>query len=300
MAGPGMISLSWTANYCSKLADEVMNLRGEKSLFDFKIHVKDDEFPCAKFVMAVHSPMLRAMLASDMAEVAKQEIRLDHIHKNIIKIILDYMYCEDVSFHKDQLMDLIATADYLQMTELKQMGLDELPDILEPSNVISWWKEAAKMNYDSIKEQCEEMIAVNFSQISQHTDYLNLDFNQMQYYVSDICSDTVNSDDVVDATMRWVGHEEERVAYLEDLLNKVQLNKCSAEGILAGMNNHESMLDKTPMVYKLLLKTLAAVTTAAPKASIGTVLVVDKETHDEVNGCVFSLFVCPDTCNAKT
>ena len=46
--------------------------------------------------MAVHSPMLRAMLTSDMAEVAKQEIRLDHISKDIIQIILDYMYCEDV------------------------------------------------------------------------------------------------------------------------------------------------------------------------------------------------------------
>ena len=50
----------------------------------------------ARFIMAVHSPMLRAMLTSDMAEVTKQEIRLDHICKDIIQIILDYMYCEDV------------------------------------------------------------------------------------------------------------------------------------------------------------------------------------------------------------
>ena len=68
--------------------------------------------------------------------------------------------------------------------------------------------------------------------------------------------------------MRWVGHEEKRVSYLEDLLSKVQLNKCSAEGIKAGMKNHESLLDKTPMVYKLLLETLADTATAEPKASI--------------------------------
>ena len=270
MAGPGMISLSRTANYCSKLADEVMKLRGEKFFFDFKILVKDYEFPCAKFVMAVHSPMLRAMLTSDMAEVAKQEIRLDHIRKDIIQIVLDYMYCEDVSVHKDQLMDLIAAADYLQMAELKQMGLDEVPDILEPGTVISWWKEAAKKNYDSIKERCDVMIVENFKHISQETDFLNLDFNQMQHYISDICSDTVNSDDIIDAIMKWVGHEEERVPYFEDLLNQVQLNKCSAEGIQACMKNHESVLDKTPMVYKLLLKTLVDTVMAAPKTSCGT------------------------------
>ena len=121
MAGPGMLSFTRTEKYCTKLADEVMKLRGEKCLMDFKIHVKDDEFPCAKFIMAAHSPMLRAMLTSGMAEVAKQEIRLDHIRKDIIQIILDFMYCEDVNFHKDQLMDLLAASDYLQMAELKEM-----------------------------------------------------------------------------------------------------------------------------------------------------------------------------------
>ena len=49
-------------------------------------------------------------------------------------------------------MDLLAASDYLQMAELKAMCLDEVPDILEPGNVISWWKEAAKMNYDTIKD----------------------------------------------------------------------------------------------------------------------------------------------------
>ena len=157
MTGPGMLSLSRTEKYCTRLADEVMKLRDEKALMDFKIRSKDDEFPCAKFVMAAHSPMLRAVLTSDMAEVAKQEVRFDHISKDIITIILDYMYCENVSLHKDQLMDLIAASDYLQMTDLKEECLNEVPDILEPENVINWWKEANIMNYQNIKNQCENI-----------------------------------------------------------------------------------------------------------------------------------------------
>ena len=64
MAGPGMLSLYRTETYCTKFADEVMTLRSEKALMDFKIHVKDDVFQWSKFVMAAHSPMLRAMLTS--------------------------------------------------------------------------------------------------------------------------------------------------------------------------------------------------------------------------------------------
>ena len=274
MAGPGMLSFTRTEKYCTKLADEVMKLRGEKCLMDFKIHVKDDEFPCAKFVMAAHSPMLRAMLTSDMAEVAKQEVRLDHIRKDIIQIILDYMYCETVSFHKDQLMDLLAASDYLQMTELKEMCLDEVPDVLESGNVIEWWKEASKMNYNSIKDHCEELMATHFKQIVQHTDFLNLDLKEMQHYVSDICSDTVQGDDIVDATLRWAGHEEERISLIEDLLSNIQLNKCSDEGIHDIISTYESLLDKIPMVYKLLRKPSTSIRADTTNTKTDTVVIV--------------------------
>ena len=283
MTGPGMLSFSRTAKYCTKLADEVMNRRGEKALMDFKILVKDGEFPCAKFIMAAHSPMLRAMLSSNMAEVAKQEIRLNHIRKDIIQIILDYMYCEDMSFHKDDLVELIAAADYLQMTDLKEMCLGEVPCILESGNVISWWKEAAKMNYVTIKNQSEEMIAANFKQISQQIDFLNLDLKEMDYCMSDICSDTVNSDDILDAVMRWTSHEDERLENLEDLLQKVKLDSCSAEGIKNAMETYESLLDKKPVVCKLLLKTSVDIAVEISKKMTDTVIIVGGQEGVTVN-----------------
>ena len=211
--------------------------------------------------MAAHSPMLRAMLTYDMAEVPNQEIRLDYISKDIVQIVLDYMYYENVSFHKDRLMDLIAAADYLQMAELKERCLDEVPDILEP--VISWWKETTKMNYNTIKEPCEGLMAANFKQISQQIDFLNLDMNEIQHYVSNICSHDLNSDHIVDGLMRWVSHEDERVTYLEDLLSKVHLNECSAERLKNVMDTYESLLNETLTVsnysakhWQILLLTL--------------------------------------------
>ena len=278
-----MLSFSRTATYCTKLADEVMKLRGEKALMDFKVLLKDGEFPCAKFIMAAHSPMLRAMLSSNMAEVAKQEIRLNHIRKDIIQIILDYMYCEDMSFHKDDLMELIAAADYLQMTDLKEMCLGEVPCILEPGNVISWWKEAAKMNYSTIKNQSEEMIAANFKQISRQIGFLNLDMNEMDYCMSNICCDTVNSDDILDAVMRWTSHEEELVQNLEGLLQKVKLNTCSAEGMKNAMETYESLLDKTSVVCKLLMKTVADIAVEISKKMTDTVIIVGGQEGETVS-----------------
>ena len=261
MASPEMRSFPRTEKYSVKLADNIMTLRNERALMDFKLCIKDDTIPCSKFVMAAHSPILRAKLTSDMAEAAKQEIRLDHIDLGIIRIILDYMYCEDVSFHKDQLMALITATDYLQMTELKEMCLDEVPAILEPANVIAWWKEAVKMNFDTIKDRCEEIIAAKFNQISQQHDFLNLSVAEMQHFVSNVSKDSVKVDDVLDAIMRWVSYEEGQQTHLEDLLLKVQLTKCSAKCIKSALQTYETLLDHQPMMYKLLCNTLADIST---------------------------------------
>ena len=119
------------------------------------------------------------------------------------------------------------------------------------------------MNYDTIKNQCEEIMAANFNQISHQTDFFNLELDDMQLYVSDICRDTVSNDAAADAALRWTSHEEGRITGLEDLLHKVQLNKCSDEGIKTLIKTHGSLLDKTPMIYKLLVNTLADIETDA-------------------------------------
>ena len=151
-------------------------------------------------------------------------------------------------------MALISAADYLQMTELKEMCLDEVPGILDHSNVISWWKEANKMNFDDIRDRCEKIMADDFYQVSQETDFLKLDLGEVQEYLINICSEIVDSDLILDALMRWVDHNEDRVPLLEDLLHKINLDKCSAEGIKAVMLSHETLLDKAWKVYKLLLQ----------------------------------------------
>ena len=99
-----------------------------------------DEFLlCNKLVLANRSPYMKAMLTSGMTEVTNQEFRMENIRLDIMNIILDYMYCCDVSFHKYQLMDITVAADYLQMRELEEFCVAEIQYIVIPANVISFF-----------------------------------------------------------------------------------------------------------------------------------------------------------------
>ena len=248
-----MIQFPRSKTYLSNMADKIMGMREERLLFDFKIHIKDDFLPCHKFIVALHSPYVKAMLTSDMAEVAKQETRLDHIDMDIVKIILAYMYTEDFSVHKDQLMDVITAADYLHMKELTEMCLEEVPSILEVGNVLEWWKMCMKIDLDTTKEHCEELMATAFVEITKHREFLRLNHAEVTDYFKYVCGQSTERDDILKAAMYWVDHDAtERLEYLDDLLQQIQLDKCSKQGIGSVMKSYAALFDQKPMLYKAI------------------------------------------------
>ena len=164
----GTVKFPRTSKYSSVEADKRRHIREQKMFVDFHILIGEHTFPCHKLVLATHSDFMEAMFNANMTEMSKQEVRLDHISVDIMNIILDYMYYGKVSFHKDQLLDLIAASDYLQVTELTQLCTAEVPAFLEPDNVISWWKQVegvTNVGLTNVQDLCEEKMASDICKI---------------------------------------------------------------------------------------------------------------------------------------
>ena len=89
---PRRISRPRTEIYSAFVVGKLKQLRDENILTDFKIQLKDSEIACHRLTLAVHSPVLLAAMTSNMAEAANQKLILNHINKDTMTIILDYMY----------------------------------------------------------------------------------------------------------------------------------------------------------------------------------------------------------------
>ena len=176
--------------------------RREEAFMDFKIRIGDEFLLCNKLVLANRSPYMKAMLTSGMTEVSNQEVRMDNITLDIMNIILDYMYCCDVSFHKDQLIDIAVAADYLHMTELEEFCIAEIEHIITPANVISWWRKSNNSGLTDLIPVCEKLMASNIGTISLSSDFLALSLAQIELYVSDIRATNTQSDEVLEAVMK--------------------------------------------------------------------------------------------------
>ena len=92
MAGPDRVYFKRTEKYSEFVGEELQQIRRDRDFTDFQITVQETAFPCHKVTIAVHSPVLKAMLKPEMCEVAKQSIKLDHIPVDIMETILDFIY----------------------------------------------------------------------------------------------------------------------------------------------------------------------------------------------------------------
>ena len=210
------ISFTRPEQFTLTIAEQLLCIRENKHFVDFKILIQDDMLPCHSLVLALHSPYMKAMLLSGMTETSKREVRLDHISLDIINIILDYMYSGKLTFHKKQLMSIISATDYLQMKELKEMCVAEVPSVLEPANVFSWWHESDLQGLQSIKELCTDIMISDFSKISALPEFLSLSYSELKEYINDICKNNLQHDDVIAAVTRWTVYDKSRSSNYND------------------------------------------------------------------------------------
>ena len=289
---PRQISSPRTEKYSAFVAGKFKQLRDENIFTDFKIQLKDSEIACHRLTLAVHSPVLLAAMTSNMVEAANQEIKLEHISRDTMEIILDYMYYGDLNVYSDQLLDLVDAAEYLQMDELKSICVADVPGTLGPENVISWWKKTNEMELGNIKTKCEAIMIENFCEVSKQTDFLHLSYQELQSYLSDICSKTVKSDYALDSVMRWVNHNlESRLQHLESIMLHIQLHKCSARSIKTVIKTYQAILDKKTVVSKLLNNVLIDMLDSMvdAKSSKPTLMVIGGEVDEEVSPVCWSI-----------
>ena len=265
MAGPGIIAFTRTEKYSSDMAEELMQMREERVFSDFKITVEKADFPCHRLILAVNSPVLKAMMQTEMVEASKKQVTVDHIKPKIMEVVLDYMYSGQVSFHKDQLMEMVKTTNYLQIMKLKDMCVDQVPTVLGPENVISWSKLGNQLDLAEVASNCSKMMVSCFAEISQQQDFLVMDFVEVQAYFNEVVGSDTDRNKVLLAVMRWVSNDTaNRHTHLETLLCQVQLDNCSLQVLLDVQETYATIIGPNINAFVKLTKALKQIATPKP------------------------------------
>ena len=257
MASPNAVTVTRTPAYSSRIAKTFQQLRLDDEITDFTIVSGKQSFNCHRVILAGSSPVLQAMVRSGMTEGSENKANIDTIPPSVMQLILDYLYTGDVVIPHENLQKTVQAADYLQLLELKEICIGDVDAALQPSNIVSWYKLADGLDIKELKSKCAEVVSSCLAEISRFTEFQELDFAEVNRFMSSAQETDADPDDLLEASMEWINSKpSQRIDCMEELLQKIQLLECSVECLENEMKTHESLFMSSPSGYKLMIEVL--------------------------------------------
>jgi len=92
--------------------------RDEGQFIDVRLKVREDIFPAHRIVLATNSDYFHAMFTAGIKESNRDVIALkdESISPDALKIAMDSIYTGDLHVNKENLFEVLAAADHLQVT----------------------------------------------------------------------------------------------------------------------------------------------------------------------------------------
>lgn len=188
----------------------VLNQDRKKGCFtDLILKVEDCVFHCHKAILVAVSPYFRAMLTSDMLEQKANEITLRNVPAHIFSLLVDFLYTCQLQIDQENAQDLLETASFLQIKPVITAGSKFLSARLDIYNCLELLNFARIFDNEQLYEDAFNFALVNFCEIIQEEEFLNLEAQVLAQYFADDRLNAKKEEVVFDCFWRWLQQDVE-------------------------------------------------------------------------------------------
>ena len=197
---------------------------------DVCIKVGNTSFPAHRLVLACYSPFFERLFQTPMKEQYEGTVNLDELDGEAVKLLIEYMYVGSMTINQDNVFNLLATANFLQMDEACQFCFDFLKGVISIEN---WYKILSTLSLyenDSVLKQLYQFIWENFDNITKCDHFKALTIQKLTPIVQNLSRNVVKETSIYDAIIGWIRHDESnRKNAICELLLLVDLHKLPSD-----------------------------------------------------------------------
>ncbi|XP_062841438.1 kelch-like protein 40b isoform X2 [Trichomycterus rosablanca] len=236
------------------LQDGLYDLLENDTMVDCVLKIKDKEFPCHRLVLAACSSYFRAFFKSG-AEASKQrEIVLEDVEPGVMGMILKYLYTSSINVTEQNVQDIFALANMLQIPSIFTVCVSFLQKRLSLSNCLAIFRLGLMLDCPRLAVSARNFACERFQLISRDQDLLQLGPSEL---AAILASDTLNVETeqaVFEAVIKWIGHDEDqRLQELPALLDCVRLRLVPEDYFVQQVEKHDWLRSDPEIAKKLQL-----------------------------------------------
>ena len=202
-------------------------------------------------------PDFRAAFTTLLHNKNETKVQIPGVSSEMMHILLNYAYLRKLDLNKNNVFDVLITADYLSMLGALEMCCKYLESILSPKNCIGILLFARNHFCTDLALICWRYIMKNFIQISQLSEeILMLSLKDFQEIIN---ADNLNvkSEEIVwETILKWINHDpEQRKGHIVALMKCIRLGLLETQFFMEKVKDHPyvtSCEESRPMVIETL------------------------------------------------
>ena len=241
------------------LLKKCTQFREDGSFTDVQLKVGRTVFPAHRMLLAAHSDYFYAMFTNGMRESSQEVIELkdESMSPETMKQIIDFIYTGDLHVNKENVFQVLAAADHLQVTSVLQQCCDflktkVLDHVLDVRRYRSLCAIATKYGLRELQEAADHQMALNYKDICESEEFLiHISADQFLSFLSRDDLSAPSETFVFKSVMQWIKHKKEgRMAVAAKVLGAVRLGLVDIKVLIHELNTWD--MQRLPAIHKIL------------------------------------------------
>lgn len=164
------------------------------------------------------------MFTNELSEKGQNLIEIHDVSPKIFLAILNYIYNGEVAVVEDNVQELLAAANMLQIQQIVRSCCTFLQKQLHPSNCVGIYRFAELHACTLLRLEAKRFIERHFAEVVQEEEFFDLPKETLKNFLRSEGLSIDSEFQVLEATVRWmlkdVGQKRE---YLSDLMQTIRL-----------------------------------------------------------------------------
>ena len=198
---------------------------------DINIQIDNEKFPCNKMVLSCYSAYFESMFQTEMQLQFRDTVAIKGFNGRFIRMLIDYMYGETVEVDNENVLQLLALADYLKLrTDAKEFCFEFLKKHLKIENCLDALSAHSLYMAQSNPELIYQFITKNFDEVLQQERFKNMPPTEMARLLKNLKKNEIDQELMFSAVAGWVSHsKEDRQSFFPTYFQLFDLSKLSLQ-----------------------------------------------------------------------
>lgn len=139
------------------------------------------------------------------------------------------MYTGEIQINTDNVQDLVQSAEFLQLLQLKAECMEFLNEHIEPSNCIGICRLAMLYSQQDLEKRARSVMLGQFQNVISYPEFLGMSERELSVYLSNDWLEVQSEDMVFEVLISWTHVEtEDRKDSFPSLASCVRFPLCFA------------------------------------------------------------------------